>query len=273
MKIVRLVVPLFFLLSMPGVVSADVLMLKDGQTITGEYAGGNPSWIIFAVNGETRQYWLSEINSITFTPKPAAKAAPAPAAAPSYAAGRSERSSATTPSAAAEPKPIGVTVPAGTILTVRMIDPIDSSVNRISETFRASLDEPLVVNGKTIAPRGADVTVKLTEVEQAGRIRGRSELSLVLMDVMIGGRRDEITTSEVAQAGASRGRQTAERVGIGAAVGAAIGAIAGGGKGAAAGAAAGAGAGTAIQVITGGEEVKIPAESRLEFTLSNSLSL
>jgi hypothetical protein len=154
-----------------------------------------------------------------------------------------------------------------------MIDPVDSEVNLIGDTFRASLDEPIVVNGQTVAARGADVTAKLTEVAQAGRIAGRSELSLVLLDITLNGRKHEITTSEVYEAGSSRGRQTATRVGVGAAIGATIGAIAGGGGGAARGAAAGAGAGTAIQVLTKGEKVQIPSEARLVFTLQNALTI
>jgi hypothetical protein len=77
----------------------------------------------------------------------------------------------------------------------------------------------------------------------------------------------------VYEAGSSRGRQTATRVGVGAAIGATIGAIAGGGGGAARGAAAGAGAGTAIQVLTKGEKVQIPSEARLTFTLQNALTI
>ncbi|MBI4458825.1 MAG: hypothetical protein HY648_02050, partial [Acidobacteria bacterium] len=165
------------------------------------------------------------------------------------------------------------TIPTGTELVVRMIDPVDSSIHRTGQTFRASLDEPIVVGGQTIASRGTEVTAKLTEVEQSGRIAGRSELTLVLLDMMVDGRKHEVTTSEVSEAGASRGSQSAKRIGGLAAAGAVIGAIAGGGKGAAQGAAAGAGAGTAVQVLTKGEKVQIPAESRLVFTLKNSLYL
>jgi hypothetical protein len=154
-----------------------------------------------------------------------------------------------------------------------MIDPVDSSVNQMGETFRASLDEPIVVNGTTVATRDADVTTKLVSVEEAGRMTGRSELALVLLDITINGRRYEVSSEEVLQAGSSRGAQTAKRVGGLAAVGAVIGAIAGGGKGAAQGAAAGAGAGAAIQIMTKGAKVQVPAESRLEFTLANSLTL
>ena len=168
---------------------------------------------------------------------------------------------------------MGITVPSGTALVVRMIDTVDSSVHQTGELFRASLDEPLIVNGRTLAARGADVTTKLVSVEEAGRISGRSELALVLFDITINGRKHEITTGEVFEAGASRGSQSAKRIGGLAALGAVIGVIAGGGKGAAQGAAAGAGAGTAIQVLTNGEKVQVPAESRLEFTLATPLNL
>jgi hypothetical protein len=154
-----------------------------------------------------------------------------------------------------------------------MIDPVDSSINRPGEIFRATLDEPLIINGRTIASRGTSVSTKLVNVEEAGRIQGRSELALVLYDLTVNGRRYEISSDETVQAGASRGTQSAQRIGGLAAVGAVIGAIAGGGKGAAQGAAAGAGAGTAVQVLTHGENVQIPAESRLEFTLSQPLAL
>ncbi|MGH9785296.1 MAG: hypothetical protein ACRD88_14025, partial [Terriglobia bacterium] len=230
-----------------------------------------------------------------FAPVPIARTAPA--SAPAYSSGRtgsgpqpsttdqppvlrrttppattSSSATTTTSTAPPAPRPANITIPGGTEITVRMIDPVDSEVNQIGDTFRASLDEPIIVNGQTVAVRGADVTAKLTEVAQAGRIAGRSELSLVLLDITLNGRRHEITTSEVYEAGSSRGRQSATRIGAGAAIGAAIGAIAGGGGGAARGAAAGAGAGTAIQVLTKGEKVQIPSEARLVFTLQNALT-
>ncbi|MBI4441972.1 MAG: hypothetical protein HY649_01200 [Acidobacteria bacterium] len=272
MKAFHSILAVLLLAGLPAFASADVLILMDGKAVTGEFQDGDKDSITFVVEGKAQKYWLSEINSITFTPHPAASTA-APVAAPTYAAGRSEPLPSAASTATQPPRQMGVTVPAGTLITVRMIDAVDSSVNQIGETFRASLDEPLVINGKTIAARGADVTVRLTEVAEAGRIQGRSELTLILLDITIDGYRREITTSQVSEAGASRGRQTATRVGVGAALGAAIGAIAGGGKGAATGAAAGAGAGTAIQVLTRGEKVQIPSESRLEFTLANSLYL
>jgi hypothetical protein len=284
------------LLLMCGLASwgrADVLILKDGQAISGKYQGGDPGGITFLVDGQYRRYAISDVHSLTILPTPASSMTSAPPPAPSYSSGRSAPTPSNPPppyppsssangggwstrsstAASSAPESMGETVPAGTTLTVRMIDPVDSSVNQTGETFRAALDEPLVVDGRTIAARGADVTTKLVSVEEAGRITGRSELALVLYDLTINGRRYEITTEEVSQQGSSRGAQSATRIGGLAALGAVIGAIAGGGGGAARGAVAGAGAGTAVQVLTHGDSVKIPAETRLEFTLAKPLDL
>ncbi|MBI3894645.1 MAG: hypothetical protein HY313_01810 [Acidobacteria bacterium] len=268
----RLFMASLFLWGAPWIASADVLMLKDGQAVTGTFQSGDQNSVTFIVNGQTRKYQLSEVNSVTFTPTTnRGQTSYTTPAAPSYS---SSRSTYSTPTSTYSSTPrANITIPAGTELTVRMIDPVDSSIHQTGQTFRASLDEPIVVGGQTIAARGSEVTAKMTEVEQAGRVTGRSELTLVLLDIMIDGRKHEITTAEVSEAGASRGSQTAKRVGGLAVAGAVIGAIAGGGKGAAQGAAAGAGAGTAIQVLTKGEKVQIPAESRLVFTLKNSLYL
>ena len=298
MKASKIVLALLLVCGLAGVASADVLILRDGQTISGKFQGGDPGGITFLVDGQYRRYALSDIHSITILPTSTSTTSSAPA--PSYSSGRSSQTTAqpstpppapypssstssgsgtwstrtaTTPAASTAPPSLGVTLPAGTVFTVRMIDPVDSSVNQTGETFRASLDEPIVVGGRTIVARGANVTTKLVAVQEAGRISGRSELALILYDVTINGRKYEITTEEVSQQGASRGAQSAQRIGGLAAIGAIIGAVAAGGKGAAQGAAAGAGAATAVQVLTHGENVQIPAESRLDFTLSSSLNL
>ncbi|HEY7680651.1 MAG TPA: hypothetical protein VIC04_09065 [Terriglobia bacterium] len=274
MKLSNLLFALLLTCGLGGVAFGDVLILNDGQAVTGKFQGGDPSGITFLVDGQYRRYQLTDVQSITIMPAPVSSA---PAPAPSYSSGRSGGSTYSTQPApaASAPRPsstgTGVTLPAGTVITVRMIDTVDSSVHQVGDTFRASLDEPIIVGARTIASRGADVMTKLVSVEEAGRIQGRSELALVLQEITINGRKYEVTTEEVAEAGGSRGAQSAKRIGGLAAVGAVIGAIAGGGKGAAQGAAAGAGAGTAIQVMTKGEKVQIPAESRLDFTLAQPL--
>src|SRR5215472_1810071 len=173
----------------------------------------------------------------------------------------------------ASPQPVTVTVPANTIVTVRTIDSIDSKTNHAGEVFKASLDAPIVVDDKVIVPAGTDAYVKLAEAKSAGHMTGRSELGLELASITFQGKTFNVVSSDVKQSGTSRGKQTAERVGGGAALGAIIGAIAGGGKGAAIGAAVGGGAGTGAQILTHGQQVKIPSETRLDFTLQQPLDI
>lgn len=164
-----------------------------------------------------------------------------------------------------------ITVPADTAITIRMIDSVDSSVDRPGRRFKAALDQDLVMNGVVVAPKGTDVFGRLTYAKQSGQIQGRSELKLELSSIMINGRARPLSTGEYDVAGKSRGKQSAERIGGAAAAGAVIGGILGGGQGAAAGAAIGAGAGTAVQIYTHGEQVKVPSETKLEFKLAAPL--
>jgi len=178
-----------------------------------------------------------------------------------------------TPAAPPPPQPRTVTVPSGAIITVRTIDPIDSSVNTTGQVFKASLDAPIVVDDRVIVPKGADAYMKLESAKSAGKFAGKSELALALQSVVFQGRTYTITTSDVKQSGTSRGKDSAVKIGGGAALGALIGGIAGGGKGAAIGAAVGGGAGTGVQVFTKGKQVKIPSETRLDFTLEQPFDI
>jgi hypothetical protein len=170
-----------------------------------------------------------------------------------------------------EPKPVKVEIPVGSTLAVRMIDSIDSEVNRAGETFRATLDAPISVEGEEIIPAGTDVSVRLAEAKSAGKFAGRSELQLELSWIEFQGRRYTVDSSTYEQVGSSRGKNTAAKVGGGAAIGAIIGAIAGGGKGAAIGATVGAGAGAGAQVFTKGQQIKVPSETRIDFRLDQPI--
>ena len=198
--------------------------------------------------------------------------APAPADAPAAtAANAPEKPAAPTPPP--PPQPRTVTVPAGSTITVRMIDGVDSKVNTTGQVFKASLDAPIVVDNRVIVPKGADVYVKLVNASSAGKIKGRSELTLDIQSIIFQGRTYNVSTSDVKQAGASRGKRSAATIGGGAVLGALIGGLAGGGKGAAIGAGVGAGAGTGVQVFTKGQQIKIPSETRLDFTLEQPFDI
>lgn len=200
-------------------------------------------------------------------PAPAAVATPAAAAPPQVAT-----PPAPAVPAAPAPKP-HVTIPGGTVVTIRMIDSIDSSQNRTGEEFAATVDSPVVVSDRVVVSRGADARVRLVNAQSAGHISGQSELQLELISLTINGVSYPTTSGYYQQHGSSRGTRTAETVGGGAVLGALIGGLLGHGKGAAIGSVAGAGAGTAVQVSTKGQQVKVPAETKLDFTLKDPVTV
>ncbi|MGA3325929.1 MAG: BON domain-containing protein [Terriglobia bacterium] len=209
------------------------------------------------------------------TPNPAAAAAVPAASAPAPVATTAPADPAPPPPAPPPaPKPQEhIEIPAGTVVTIRMIDNIDSSRNRPGEEFMASLDSPIVVGDRVVVSRGADARVRLVDAQSAGHISGQSELQLELIAVTINGVSYATKSGYYEQHGGSRGTRTAETVGGGAILGALIGGILGRGKGAAIGSVAGAGAGTAVEVSTKGQQVKVPAETKLDFTLKDPIDV
>ena len=248
---------------------ADSIKFTNGQTIQGKYLGGTDSQVTFYTNNQLKHYAISDIDSITFgdttSTSSAAAATPAePTPAPVVQA---------PPATAANSTGTDILVPSGTHLVVRMIDGIDSNRNQVGDSFQASLEEPLIVDSTQVAAKGTMVYGKLEQVKSAGRVEGRSELQLVLTGIVLNGATYHIATGQYEVQGKSRGRQTATRAGIGALAGTVIGAIAGGGKGAAIGAGVGAGAGAASTVLTHGQQVHVPSETVLNFTLEQPVQL
>ena len=176
-----------------------------------------------------------------------------------------------TPSAPA--KPSTVTIPDGTELTIRLIDPVDSEKNQAGDTFHATLAQPIMVGDEIVIPQGADVEGRVVEAKNAAHFAGASSLTLELSRLMINGKSYTLQTDQWSKQGNARGKNTAAKVGGGAALGAIIGGIAGGGKGAAIGAGVGAGAGTGVQAATRGQQVKLGPEAELNFRLQNSLTV
>ncbi len=189
-------------------------------------------------------------------------APPAQPASPSLPA-----SPATPPAPPPPPPPQKVIVPYGTDLSVRLIDPIDSEKNQLGDVFHATMNAPIVQDGTVVIPSGSDVQGHLVDVKSAGKFAGKSVVVLQLDSISSGGQTYNIQTDQYTRDGSSRGKNTAEKVGAGAGIGAIIGALAGGGKGAAIGAAAGGGLGGGVQAATKGQQIKLPSETVLNFTL------
>lgn len=165
------------------------------------------------------------------------------------------------------PPPKKFIIDQGTQLTVRLVDGIDSEKNQTGDTFHATLNAPLTSDGEEAVPSGVDITGHLVDVKSASRFAGQSTVVLQLDSIKSGGRSYSITTDQYTKKGSSRGKNTAAKVGGGAVVGSIIGALAGGGKGAAIGAAAGAGVGGGVQAATKAQQIKLPSETVLNFTL------
>lgn len=158
-------------------------------------------------------------------------------------------------------------------MAVRLVDTVDSEVVQQGQTFHATLDSPLAVDGETAIPAGYDVEGHVVEVKSAGKFAGQSVLALQLDRIAVNGKYYSIQTDQYRKQGSSRTKNTAAKVGTGAAIGAIIGGIAGGGKGAAIGAAAGGGLGGGVQAATHGQQIKLASETVLNFTLQGPLTV
>lgn len=254
-----------FSLALVSLLPADTLTLRNGRQIQGTYLGGSAREVQIDVGDQIQTVNLDEIARIDFS-----ALAPAETTRSRYSQGNVLRPDSAGTVALA---PAFVELPEGTNLVVRMIEGVDSEANRVGQMFRASLDEPVMLNGETVIPRGADVVVKLTDASESGKLAGRSELTLDLASVKVNGRMVDVNTETVSRESSSRGKRTAKIAGGTAALGAIIGAIAGGGKGAAIGAGAGAATGLGVEVLTHGQRVKIPSETRLTFVLETPVRL
>jgi len=264
--------------------SADTLELKNGSLIKGKFMGGTDSEISFQVGSTLQKYNVADIVSLKFdsTLKSDSNGAAAdtasplpPSAPPSPPASSTASSLPDDPGTVAhvEAKPANVTIPAGTRISVRTIDAIDSTENFAGDRFQASLAEPLTVDGNVVVPRDALVNGRLTQSKTSGTFSGRSQLRLELTGIVVNGKMVPVVTGEYNVTGKSRGASTAKRTVAGAALGALIGAAADGGQGAAIGAGAGAGAGATSEVIVGSEQVKLPSETLIDFTLEQEVTI
>ena len=165
------------------------------------------------------------------------------------------------------------TVPAGTTLRVRLQHALSSKDAKSGQEFTAVLDQPLVVNGKTVVPKGATAHGTVTSAVASGRLKTPAELWLKLTSLEVGGKTYKLATGSAGRKGESHKKRDIIAIGGGAAAGAAIGGIAGGGKGAAIGAGAGAAAGTAGAALTGKKDIEYPAETPLTFRLREPVTI
>jgi len=244
---------------------ADSLELKNGSLIKGKFMGGTQASISFQVGSSAQSYDIADVRSLRFDSEGQGTSPSSPSKQPTAPLTMEKDEVATSSSA--------VTIPAGTRISVRTIDSIDSTKNQVGYRFQASLEEPLWVDGSVLVPKGADVYGRLDESKETGTFTGRSQLKLQLTGIVVHGQTVPLVTGEYEVSGKSKGESTAKRTVGGAAIGSIIGALAGGGKGAAIGAGTGAGVGAGSEIITKGDQVKIPSETLLDFTLQQSVTI
>lgn len=168
------------------------------------------------------------------------------------------------------PVPVILTVPAGRVVTVRLVDAVGSKISQPGQTFAGTLAKPVEVHGELAIPAGTKVEGEVVDAKPLGRFAGGAQLQLKLDSISVNGESIPVQTAIFTQTLKGKGKRTAVMAGGGAGLGALIGGLAGGGKGAAIGAAAGGGAGTAGTAFTGNKEIVFPAESAIPFTLKES---
>ena len=233
--------------------SADRVKLKSGKVIEGMFVGADSKTVrILLDNGKVTEVGIADTVSVEFTPRKPPPPPPPP------------------PNPATRPKP--VQVPAGTTLNVRLTQGIDVDASKAGQSFKAIVDDPVMMNGSIVIPRGATAELQAVAVQQSGKMKGSDKISLKMNSIGFGGNVYPVATAYVETKGGGEGKKTARKVGGGAGLGAIVGGIAGGGSGAAIGAAVGGVAGAAV--ASGGEEhLALPAETRLQFQLTAAVNV
>ena len=179
------------------------------------------------------------------------------------------------PQPQAPPRPVArtVTIPAGTVIPIRVSETLDSAHTQTNDAFHGSLAGDLIVDGMIAVPEGSPIMGRVIDAKDATHFTGSSLLSIELTQLGSHGREIPVVTDAYSKEGSGRGKNTAEKVGGGAAIGAIIGALAGGGKGAAIGAAAGGGVGAGANGVTRGQQVQIESESLVNFRLQSPITV
>ena len=243
MRHVTILIAAVFLVALCTNAMADTLELANGTLVEGRYVTSSETYFIFESGGEIKAFPVNEVAAL-YLSTGVEKALSAPPA----------------------PDPTAVTVPAGTPLMITVSETVDSRRHRSGHRFRGQLLGDIVVQGRTIVRSGSYVFGQVTESSQAGRLVGRSEMSIAFTGIMIDGQIFPITTTGLrAQSAVGSGAQTVGRTARGAAIGGLIGGRSGVGTGARVGA--------GVAILTSGESINIPAGTLVETTLAAPLTV
>ena len=251
-RTIRLIASVVLLLTAASPAWADRVRLRSGKVVEGTFLAADSKTVrLLLANGSRGEYPIGDVAGVDFSARAAA-----PPAQP--------------PNPAAQPAPIKV--PSGTVINVRLTQAIDVDASQAGMKFKALVDDPVMIGGNVVIPRGAGATLQAVQVAQSGTMKGSDKITLKMNTISFGGRVYEVATQYVEAKSSGEGKKTARKVGGGAGLGAVIGGIAGGGSGAAIGAAVG-GATGAIVSSAGEAHLSLPAETRLQFQLSATISI
>ncbi|MCJ8321415.1 MAG: hypothetical protein MJK12_17395 [Colwellia sp.] len=232
---------------MPLDASADTLTLKDGQTLNGTLVSRDANNLVFDIAGQQLTFPSDKVKSISFGDE---------VIAPQANAGQEKVNQ--------EVAQAPVSVPAGTVVMIKMSTSIDSKKHNTGHRFTARLEADLIAGNVVVAPRGSTIYGVVSEAKQSGRATGSSSLELTFTDIMINNQMKPILTSGVKAVTESTGKATVGRT----ARLAAVGGLANGSKGAKNAAKVGVG----VSLLTSGNSINIPAGTLLEFQLAAPLA-
>jgi hypothetical protein len=279
-------------------VGTDVVAKQtNGVTVTGKLVSISPDHIVIdEKNGARRTLDRRAVSSVAameipLTPQPNAAEAAARADAgvappvpsptsnvptdhrePAPAATSGRESAAPEPggsdSAPVRPAVRQITLPAGTILPVRLETSLGSDSSHVEDTVRGTLTRAIRVGGAIVIPAGSTVIGSVTSAVRPGKVKGRSYLAMRFHTLVAHDDKYTIRTATIARRGRATKKKDAATIGIPAAGGAVVGGIIGGKKGAAIGGAAGGGAGTAVVLNTRGEDVRLPRGTAVSVRLT-----
>jgi hypothetical protein len=168
-----------------------------------------------------------------------------------------------------------ITIPAGTVLPLRVTRGFGSDISRVEDAVSATLTRSITIGGRTVLRAGSVATGYVAEATRPGKVKGRGRVAVRFTRIKPASESetyDMRTRSWVAVAPATK-KKDALTIGIPAAGGAAVGAIVDGKKGAGIGAAIGGGAGTAAVLTTRGKEVRIGRGAVLNVRLTSPLTI
>src|SRR5262245_47756209 len=215
MRRTRRIVPMMVLCA-TAILSADRVKLRSGKVVEGMYLGGDSKSVrVLLDDGSVSEIPLDQAATVEFSarkPPPPPPPPPKPAAAPPKPAA----AAAPAPAAAPPPPRKTVTVPAGTMVNVRLTQGIDVDASQAGQTFKAVVDDPVMIGGSIVIPRGASAVVQAVQVEQSGKMKGSDKVTVKLNAIGFGGMMYEVASSYVETKGKGEGKKTARKIGGGA---------------------------------------------------------